>query len=194
MSRKTKQPQSPTALAQQLDQERRRRESAEARAKALAARLLAHEKPTKDIDNATERRKAKEARDIIERLAEALQHGAEASHPMASSNLDTIPGNKESMRDNSRPSPGASVTLPRRRVSELVRSTVEALDRFWWAAENDWKRKPHPRAEIPKLRCRRTDCPAEDIHVDAWYTVRGGKTIYREVCASCGTPYPKEET
>lgn len=174
------------ALATQLDKANAKITDLEARLRAYRARLSISEgteaNPHRNDPHRTDQ-------EVLEELAGALQLAsvAELAHSPVVFDETTR------SRGNESPIPGSDTHTARKRARELRKDVSEALGRFWWASENDWKRKPHPRAEVPKLRCRSRSCPAEDIHVDAWYTVRGGKTIYREVCASCGTPYPRED-
>jgi hypothetical protein len=177
------------ALATQLDKANKKITDLEARLRAYRARLAIAEgteaHPHRGDPNKVDQ-------EILEELAGALQLAAVAELAHSTSPIHDGPPSR-SKRDNEAPIPGSGTHLPRSRARELRKDVSEALGRFWWSSENDWKRKPHPRAEIPKLRCGNRSCPAYGINADAWYTVRGGKTIYREVCASCGMMYPKPE-
>jgi hypothetical protein len=178
---------SATSLAQQLDKANGRISDLEATLRAYRARL--------DIKAGTEKHPHrgdpdKNTQVILERMAAALQLAsvAELAHQTGAIH-DGPPAT--GLRDIGRPMPGSGTHPARSRANDLRNDITDALGRFEWASENVWRRKPPPDRGVPQVRCGNRDCAAYDIHEDAWRRIRGGKTIYREVCPTCGTPYGK---
>lgn len=182
-------PESLEALAQQRTRDRKKINDLEARLAAYRARLN-----ITAGDEANPHRNDPEASDqeLLEHLAAALHLARIAELAHTGKALHDGPPTTD-LRDNARPLPGSATSRIRYRTADLRRDIREAIGAFDWASANEWKRKPSPDAHIPRLRCGNRDCAARGVHVKAWYTIRGGKTIYRERCATCGQPYPQPE-
>lgn len=131
--------------------------------------------------------------DLLVRLVANLLDGQDASGVLVS--VGASESSSGDLRRTDQPSPGASTRLARRAVRELRTAIAEACDTFENAMEHDWK-PPRVDDGVPRLRCNRRDCAARDVTVKAWRTIRGGRRIYVEHCATCGGPMalPEEET
>lgn len=180
---------SATALAHQLENRHQELNTLHARVRAYQARL--------NVRSGTEHRPHQhdphgKAQEVLEHLASALLLADLAVEALSGTPLNERTGSGGSNFD--RAVPGAGTNLARARARELRDAVTEALDRFDWSSENGWRRKPKEESTIPEVRCRTQACPARDVWVKAWRVIRGGRTIYHQVCSSCGTPYPPTES
>lgn len=131
---------------------------------------------------------------LLQRLSGALLLAQVAENAHSSSALHDGPATTD-LRDNSRPSPGSSTHPARKRANELRSQIRKALDIWDQAVELRFAKPKRPHDDIPKVRCRVHDCPARDVWVPYWRILRGGRKLWIERCATCGTLYqpPPEE-
>lgn len=122
--------------------------------------------------------------DLLVRLVANLLDGQDASGALVS--VGASEGSSD-LRRTDQPTPGGSTRLARRAVRDLRSGIEAACDSFETAMEHDWK-PPRIDDGVPRLRCNRRDCAARDVTVKAWRTIRGGRRIYVEHCATCGGP------
>lgn len=172
---------SPQALVLQLDQAQADAARYKAERNAWAARCGAElrlGRPVNIDDPRTQNR--------LERVAAALLLASQVSDPVTAANITDGPGRITTSQPGSSPTPGASTDRYRRHVSRLRAQIDAALDQWDTAVEHafDPPRPPKP----PRVRCRNPHCSARDVWMDAWRTIRGGKTVPYERCCGCGQP------
>jgi len=132
---------------------------------------------------------------LLEDVAAALLLAGQVETAYQSTPTDKAP-TAHTPKKLEQPTPGGSTKQARRAVGKLRTELRDAVDEFHHQRDHFWA-PPRVQDDIPRVRCRRNDCPALDIRVPAWKTVRG-RSIPTERCSSCGEPLtridPQEET
>ena len=179
---------SPQALVLQLDQAQADAARYQAERNAWAARcgaLIRLGRPVGIDEPRLQNR--------LERVAAALLLAAKVSDPVVGVNVTDGPGRITTSQAH--PIPGASTEHQRRHATRLRTAIDTALDQWDHAVEHAFDPPKPPRP--PKVRCRNPHCSARDVWMDAWRTVRGGRTVPYERCCGCGQPVdssPETET